>query len=243
MKMLTIETILKIKKEINIDDNYILDEMTSNYIVSSKVNKITKKKNLLNKINYDLVFQNFEGSKFDNKFKNILICLNRLSQDNLNQVIDELEKITIDDFKLLDKVADFLCKKSVNETNFANLYILLINHLSECSKWIVKFDETKIISIKEALIFQLQMFYENQILHCDKDTGSRFFKFLSKVYEEKWISEKVFESIINSLLEDNKYEFIIVFLKGCKFEKVSQIKQTLIEKNLPMRLKFLIEEI
>ena len=126
MKVLSIESILDIKNSMDFNNNNILNEILSNYHISNKVNKVTKKKNLLNKINFDIQYQNFEVSKFDNKFKSILIAFNKLSKDNVNIVIDDLKKIVIDDYNLLSKVTDFLCKKAIYEQHFSHLYIFLL---------------------------------------------------------------------------------------------------------------------
>lgn len=246
MKVLSIESILDIKNSMDFNNNNILNEILSNYHISNKVNKVTKKKNLLNKINFDIQYQNFEVSKFDNKFKSILIAFNKLSKDNVNIVIDDLKKIVIDDYNLLSKVTDFLCKKAIYEQHFSHLYIILIEELTNCSKWIVKFNDKFIVTIKDIIILNLQHFFESQLDNTDKDTGILYFKFLSKIYDKKWIDEEVFNIIIRYLLYKNNqlyYEYIITFLKGCQFKNINDIKEILTQKSLPMRLKFLLEEI
>jgi hypothetical protein len=246
MKVLNIDTILDIRRQLDLTKNPILDKMQENYSMSIKVNKITKKKNLLNKINYDLVLQNLEVLKFDCKLKNILMCFNRLSKENLTQIIDELKKITIDDYILLEKVSDFLFKKTMNEPSFSHLYIILIDEMSKVPKWIVTFNDNFTLNIKESIILQLQLFFEKQTEECDKETGILFFKFLGKIYGEKWFSNEVYELILNSYLDQEcliKYEYVISFLKNCKYEHLSKVKETLTNKKLPMRMKFLIEDL
>lgn len=243
MKVIPLDRILEIRQEIDYTDNPIELILNKNYRVSNKLAKLNKKKHILNKINFDIVYQNFEVSKFDNKFKNILMSFNKLSKDNLFNVLDNLKNIVIDDYILLEKVSDFLCKKAINELSFSDLYIKLINELSKVNKWLVKYNNTYIINLKEGILIQLQRLFEEELLKFDKEYGILFFKFINKIYISEWINDTVLESIIIYLLENDKNEFLIILLKNSNFSKKEEYRKILLGKQLPMRLRFLLEEI
>lgn len=243
MKVIPLDKILEIRQEIDYTDNPIELILNKNYRVSNKLAKLNKKKHILNKINFDIVYQNFEVSKFDNKFKNILMSFNKLSKDNLFNVLDNLKNIVIDDYILLEKVSDFLCKKAINELSFSDLYIKLINELSKVNKWLVKYNNTYIINLKEGILIQLQRLFEEELLRFDKEYGILFFKFINKIYNSEWINDTVLESIIIYLLENDKNEFLIILLKNSNFSKKEEYRKILLGKQLPMRLRFLLEEI
>lgn len=243
MKVIPLDRILEIRQEIDYTDNPIELILNKNYRMSNKLTKLNKKKHILNKINFDIVYQNFEVSKFDNKFKNILMSFNKLSKDNLFNVLDNLKNIVIDDYVLLEKVSDFLCKKAINELSFSDLYIKLINELSKVNKWLVKYNNTYIINLKEGILIQLQRLFEEELLKFDKEYGILFFKFINKIYISEWINDTIFESLIFHLLENDKNEFLIILLKNSNFSKKEEYRKILLGKQLPMRLRFLLEEI
>lgn len=243
MKVIPLDRILEIRQEIDYTDNPIELILNKNYRMSNKLAKLNKKKHILNKINFDIVYQNFEVSKFDNKFKNILMSFNKLSKDNLFNVLDNLKNIVIDDYVLLEKVSDFLCKKAINELSFSDLYIKLINELSKVNKWLVKYNNTYIINLKEGILIQLQRLFEEELLKFDKEYGILFFKFINKIYISEWIDDTIFESLILHLLENDKNEFLIILLKNSNFSKKEEYRKILLGKQLPMRLRFLLEEI
>lgn len=243
MKVIPLDKILEIRQEIDYTDNPIELILNKNYKMSNKLLKLNKKKHILNKINYDIVYQNFEVSKFDNKFKNVLMSFNKLSKDNLIIVLDNLKNIVIDDYVLLEKVSDFLCKKAINELSFSDLYIKLINELSKLNKWVVNYKENFILNLREGLLIQLQRLFEEELLKFDKEYGILYFKFINKIYTSNWITEEVLNSMIKYLFEIEKYEYIITLLKNLNISNKDTYKKDLSDKQLPMRLKFLLEEI
>lgn len=243
MKVIPLDKILEIRQQIDYTDNPIELILNNNYRLSNKLVKLNKKKHILNKINYDIVYQNFEVSKFDSKFKNILMSFNKLAKDNLFNVLDNLKNIVIDDYALLETVSDFLCKKAINELSFSDLYIKLINELSKINKWLVLYNTSYVINLKEAILIQLQKIFENDLLKFDKEYGILFFKLINKIYQSEWITDLVYENIVLHLLENDKNEFLIILLKNSNFPKKEEYRKMLIEKQLPMRLRFLLEEI
>lgn len=114
-----------------------------NHINKVKITQLKSKKNkkkpdesnwiIKYKINQD------DDEKLKSKFKSIL---NKISNENFNDIVDELLQLEIENSDQLEKFVDMIFKKAVREKKYSNVYVRLCSLLY--SRYIINDDEKKI---------------------------------------------------------------------------------------------------
>lgn len=246
MKVISFDKILEIKNKLDLHKNSIQEKILKNYEVSQKILRLNKKKNILSKINFDILLKPSIELTLESKYKNIMIALNKINKDNIDEISKELCSMKLDDFLLVYKLTDSILKKILNETNYMQYYFTLINNLSKSRNWCTIFNEKYNVNLKEAFILKLQETFENNILTCEKDYGLKLINLLVKLYPLKWIEDKIYDEIINWFLSLNNIillEYTIVFIKNANYKDFDLIKERITkELILNTRLRFMLEE-
>jgi hypothetical protein len=245
MKVIPFDRFIEIKN-ISRDNHKKTIDLNSRYEMSSKVQKINKKKGILTKICFDLTLKQTSEINTETKWKSILMSLNKIHKDNVNTIVTELKSISIEDYQMMNKLSESILKKILIESNYWQYYFQVIQIMSEYDKWTVIFNNKYSINFKEAFILKVQETFEKNIKNCEKDYGIRLMQTLAKLYIHKWVNTIIFENIINSFLskKDTLFlEYIIIFLKESKYESFEKIKEQILNTtNLPTRLNFMLEE-
>ena len=135
----------------------------------------------------------------------------------------------------------------MNETNYTQFYLIIIEKLSKHKNWCVTFKDTYSVNLKEAFILKLQETFENKIESCDKSFGLKIMSLLASLYTLKWMENTVFEDIIEYLLSKNDdiifLEYVICFIKEANHANFEEIKNRILsELKITTRLRFMLEE-
>lgn len=242
MKVISFDKILEeFDKPVN---NTIKKTIFSNYFTQNKSTKQMKKKTILSKIIFNLDLKKTSVTYEDTRLKAILIGLNKLNTENKGEIVSDLKSVEVQTFDVLWKITDFIYKKILNEPNYADLYLGIIEKLSQT--WIADFKDSRHIDLKEALIVKLQEQFEEHILLCDKNIGTKIIQFVAKLHEYHWIPNEVVENILRIFLVSNDLiliEYTIVLIKHTTLSNKIEFVGELKKHKLPMRLTFMLEEI
>lgn len=248
MKVISFDKILEIKNNIDMNKNFIKERTLSNYETSQKILKLNKKKNILSKINFDINFKPSTELNLETKYKNVIIALNKVNRDNVDEISKELISMKIDDFTVIYKFTDSILKKIMNESNYIQFYLSIINNLSTSRNWCVIFNKKYSINMKEAFILKVQETFESKIENCDKDFGTKLMKLFANLYHLKWIRAEIYFEIVDYLLSKQEesmiyLEYVIIFIKSCSHIDFNEKKNMILnEMKLSSRLRFMLEE-
>lgn len=178
------------------------------------------------------------------KMKGVILSLNKLSPENVKSVLSELETIDLHVFEQVQRAASVLYQRTLNENVFRQSYLDLVEKL----RWraIRDEDDDKIcFAVRDLFVIEVQKSFET-IRDMSKDQGCRVMQVIGELHPRGWVSESVFDDILDFLLEQQgnvSLEYAIVLLKACpalaRFEDLK--KDILTRSSLPLRLRMLLE--
>jgi hypothetical protein len=100
----------------------------------------------------------------DNNIINIICSgLNKITENNMNDILKEIEVQEIVIYDDLEKLTEKIIHKCISEDQFLHLYTLVIKHIITKCKWIVDDNNMVPITFRRILLNQLEMRFSNLI--------------------------------------------------------------------------------
>ena len=100
----------------------------------------------------------------DNNIINIICSgLNKITENNINDILKEIEVQEIVIYDDLEKLTEKIIHKCISEDQFLHLYTLVIKHIITKCKWIVDDNNMVPITFRRILLNQLEMRFSNLI--------------------------------------------------------------------------------
>lgn len=168
--------------------------------------------------------------------KVVRILLNKLTQDNSDEVEKELNTLKICGLDALHSLGRLFISKVIQEPVFWDNYIGLVERIKWCcDQW----------TLRDCLLVEIQKYFEN-IEEMDKMNASNLMKFLAKIYNHLWLPEGVYACLMGRLLEKQasmlKVEYAIVFLKACpSYPSQECLRENILSRpSLTTRLRMLL---
>ena len=167
------------------------------------------------KINYNQHNHNrWEATKdSDNSIINIIYsCLNRITEKNYNDIIEEIKKQEIFIYDDLDKLTEKVIQKCVSDNQFISLYVKVIKFIITDCKWIVEDNNQIPVTFRRIIINQIEMRFcnlindiknmkydtnENELIVIHNKARKGLIVLIAKLYEHKIIGNQLIRLIFN----------------------------------------------
>jgi len=192
----------------------------------------------IKKINY--ANNNFKLKNNDN-ISVIYNALNRISQVNYDEILNEISLINIITYTNLEKLVKKIMDKLLYDKQFNKIYCRLIKDLFLRGKWIIN-NKEEVVSLRILLMKELEELYKN-------DPEISYYNLLGNLYYNNIISTKLIDNIMNDLLikYNNTSDNIVIekwitlwsYINDNNSDKYKKIIENF-NKKIPKRLQFLI---
>lgn len=210
-------------------------QIKARYIPSIKGMKTKRRTPLVMQLDEMLGVKTADISAHE-QIKEVRIALNKLSKDNIDEVRAALLKISITTMEALKSLGKMFMAKVLQEPLFWDTYIDLVGSL----RWVVDG-----WTLRDAFLIELQRLFEG-ISDLDKVDACNVMRFIAHLYNEDWLSPKVFHEVLGRLTGNQAsilwIEYAIVFMKACpKYENIEALRSTIMSRpSLTTRLKMLL---
>jgi len=111
--------------------------------------------------------QNWKGTRYLTLYKNVISILNKLTWSTLHQLVDEFEKLPVENKECLKNIANIVAFKAFDEPSFGNLYVAFCNICDITVGSQNGSGSSYESSLKTCVIKVCQKFFEK---HCLNDT-------------------------------------------------------------------------
>lgn len=172
--------------------------------------------------------------------KGVLMSLNRLSDENVDEVVKDMNRISMDQFDSFRRVAQIILHKTNGERTYRKTYIDLIERV----QWAINADGYR-YTLTSLFIMELQKMFES-IHDKMKAEGCSIMTTIGTLYETDILKEAVYDDIVDYLLQkrggEHSVEYVVSFLKACPgYKNLSPTIKKMTAHTLPMRLRMLLE--
>ena len=206
--------VLSIKSKVK----FYRNKYMGNWNNKKKVNWILQKK--VNETDDEKLYSKFQG------------ILNKLSNDNYDELLDLLLHLDITKEEHLTKLIDIIFNKAIKESKFCEIYASLSVKLSGC--YIINSEEKKVY-FREILLNKCQNIFETISSLNDEnhmvESGFKFkedvfgcMNFIGELYNHELLTDKIMQSCLIMLLKQIAHnKFLVIYSLSTLFNTVAKV--------------------